>query len=49
MALYNVIGPCVIDGRHYTRPHHTPVEVKAAEARPLVEAGVIEPVARAKS
>lgn len=44
MALYNVVAPCIVAGKHYTRPSAAPVEVGTTEARPLVAAGVIEPV-----
>lgn len=44
MALYNVVAPCIVAGKHYTRPSAAPVEVSATEAKPLVAAGVIEPV-----
>lgn len=44
MATYQVIAPCVVDGKHYTRPHPTPVELSEAEAGPLVEAGRLTPV-----
>jgi hypothetical protein len=39
MALYNVVGECVVDGKHFPRPHPEPVEVNDAVARPLVEDG----------
>jgi hypothetical protein len=39
MALYNVVGECVVDGKHFPRPHPEPVEVDDAAARPLVEDG----------
>lgn len=45
MALYTVTQPCVVGGRHYTRPHETPVDVSAAEAKSLVAAGCLQPVA----
>lgn len=45
MALYNVVAPCIVAGKHYTRPSAAPIEVSAAEARPLVATGAIEPVA----
>lgn len=44
MALYTVTQPCVVDGRHYTRPSAAPVEVPASEAKALVAAGCLEPV-----
>lgn len=44
MALYNVVAPCIVAGKHYTRPSAAPVEVGTTEAKPLVAAGVIEPV-----
>lgn len=45
MALYNVISECVVDGKHFPRPHPEPVEVDDAAARPLVEAGQLAAVA----
>lgn len=47
MALYNVVAPCIVAGRHYTRPSAAPVEVSPTEAKPLVAAGAIEPVSAA--
>ncbi|MDP7732087.1 MULTISPECIES: hypothetical protein [Mycobacterium] len=44
MALYNVVAPGIVAGKHYTRPSAAPVEVGTVEAKPLVAAGVIEPV-----
>ncbi len=42
MALYNVVAPCIVGGKHYTRPSKTPVEVSNAEAKELLESGAIE-------
>ena len=45
MPQYSVVAPCVVGGKHYTRAHGKPVEVSAAEAAQLVEAGKLELVA----
>lgn len=42
MALYNVVAPCIVGGKHYTRPSKTPVEVSNAEAKDLLESGALE-------
>lgn len=44
MALYNVVAPCIVAGKHYTRPSAAPIEVSMVEAKPLVAAGAIQPV-----
>lgn len=44
MALYNVVAPCIVAGKHYTRSSAAPIEVSTTEAKPLVAARVIEPV-----
>lgn len=43
MALYDVVKPCIVLGRHYTRPSTQPVEVPDGEAQELVDAGVLVP------
>jgi hypothetical protein len=48
MALFNVVGECVVDGKHYPGPHPAPVEVDEAVAGPLVEAGQLTPVESAE-
>lgn len=42
MARYDVLAPCIVGGRHYTRPA-TGVEVGGAEAAKLVESGHLRP------
>ncbi|MEE3066569.1 MAG: hypothetical protein VYA67_21950 [Actinomycetota bacterium] len=44
MALYNVIRPGIVGGKHYTKRSRTPVEVGDAEAKKLVADGILEPV-----
>jgi hypothetical protein len=41
MGRYNVIAPCIVDDKHYTRAHPDPVDVDDAVAAPLVEEGVL--------
>ena len=42
MALYTVLGECIVDGRHYPRPHPDPVEMADdAAAQVLVHSGVL--------
>lgn len=43
MGLYNVIQPCVVEGRHYVRPITQPIEVDDDEAAELVESGCLTP------
>lgn len=40
MAVYNVVTPCIVGGKHYIHPADG-VEVDDAEAGPLVESGVL--------
>ena len=47
MALYDVLAPCIVGGRHYTRPA-TGVEVDDADAAGLVESGYLCPQAPAE-
>ena len=40
MSVYDVAKPCIVGGKHYTRPK-AGVQVDDAEAAPLVEEGVL--------
>jgi hypothetical protein len=47
MGLYNVVGECVVDGKHFPGPHPEPVEVNDSVAAGLVKSGALEAVAQA--
>lgn len=42
MALFDVVQPCIVAGKHYTRPR-AGVEIDESEARPFVESGLLVP------
>lgn len=42
MAKFDVTGPCIVAGKHYTRPR-AGVEVDESEAGPFVESGLLVP------
>jgi hypothetical protein len=49
MGLYNVIGECVLDGKHFPGPHAEPVEVNDSAAAALVKSGSLKAVAEPKT
>ncbi len=42
MAQFDVVQPCIVAGKHYTRPR-AGVEIDESEAGPFVESGLLVP------